>query len=125
MVGLDVTHKALVYEEEINEISAYKNKISEVAAKILTNSLKFCRKHGFDGSVMHDPLAMACVIDETVISTESLRVDIETKGILTNGKTVADVFRVTGKKANADVGIDINREKFIKILKKAMMNYDI
>ncbi len=125
MVGLDATHKAMVYEEEINEISGYNNKVAQVAARILTNSLSFCRKHGFEGSVMHDPLAMACVMDPSVISTKKLRVDIETKGAFTNGKTVADIFNVTGKKANADVAMDINRERFIKILKKAMMDYGV
>jgi len=125
MVGLDATHKALVLDEEINEIFSYKNKVSELAANILSNALIFCKAHGFEGAVMHDPLAMACIIDPEVMISKDYHVDIETKGTFTNGKTVVDVYHVTGKEPNAKVGIDIDRNKFMNILKEAMMNYEL
>ncbi|KUO72535.1 MAG: hypothetical protein APF77_23920 [Clostridia bacterium BRH_c25] len=123
MVGLDVTHKSQVLPEEIKEIAAYKNKVSDIAAKVLENSLRFCRQHGFEGAVMHDPLAMAYAINSEVMTCKEYHVDVETKGEFTSGKTVVDIYNVTGKKPNAYVGVDIDREKFIAILKKAMMSY--
>jgi len=123
MVGLDATHKALVFEEEVKEILSYKNRVSEVVANILSNAMGFCKKHGFEGAVMHDPLAMACIIDPEVMISKDYRVDVETKGTYTNGKTVVDIYNVTGKKPNAKVGLDLDRNKFINILKEAMMHY--
>ncbi|MCG8483934.1 MAG: nucleoside hydrolase [Clostridia bacterium] len=124
MVGLDVTHKALVYPDEIKEIGGYNNKIAKTASKILLGYLDFCKMNGFEGAVMHDPLAMAYAIDSEVMVCKPYHVDIETKGTFTNGKTVVDVHHVTGKAPNADVGVEIDRERFISILKKAMMSYD-
>lgn len=125
MVGLDATHKALVFHEEINVIAAINNKVAEVASHILLNACAFCQRFGFEGAVMHDPLAMAYIIDPKVMIGNEYRVDVETRGTFTNGKTVVDVYNVTGKKKNAYVGLDVDRKRFIDILKEAMMSYGI
>lgn len=46
---------------------------------------------------LHDPAAMATAIDEGLLETKLLHVDIETKGNITRGKTVVDIYGVTGK----------------------------
>jgi len=125
MAGLDVTHTALVMPNEIKEIAAYNNKVSDVAARILENTLGFCSRYGFGGAVMHDPLAMAYAIDPGVMTCREYHVDVETKGEFTKGKTVVDIYNVTGKKPNVHVGVEIDRERFVSILKKAMMSYGV
>lgn len=123
MVGLDVTHKALIYSEENDEIALFNNKITRIAEKFLCHMLGFCGRHGFPGAVMHDPLAVAYAIDPEVMKTEKYHVDIETKGTYTSGKTVVDIFRVTGKETNIDVGIEIDRDRFASLFKRLMMSY--
>jgi purine nucleosidase/pyrimidine-specific ribonucleoside hydrolase len=43
-------------------------------------------------------------------------VDVETKGELTYGQTVVDVWQTTGNKPNAKVLLKVSREKFFDIL---------
>lgn len=123
MVGLDVTHQALIKEDEIKEIKAYGTKQAEAVADLMMYTLNFCKQFGFDGAVMHDPYAAAVVMDESIIKTKKYYVDVETQGDITRGKTVVDVFKVTGNKENLDVGVGVEREKFIDIIRETMKNY--
>ena len=69
---------------------------------------------------MHDPSAVAAVIDPTLIETESYYVAVETKGKHTTGKTVVDVMGVTKKPANVAVAVGIDRERFVQLVQKLM-----
>ena len=57
------------------------------------------RYDGFYGAFIHDPLAVAAALDRSLVTTEALYVDVETRGELTTGMTVADRRRLTGKAA--------------------------
>ena len=46
---------------------------------------------GFDNPPVHDPCAVAYVIDPTVVETVSVPVSVELAGTLTRGRTVADL----------------------------------
>lgn len=125
MVGLNVTSKAYATEEDLKEILSYNNKPSEFVAKSLMPLLDFFEKLDFGGVPLHDPAAMAAVIDESLLKTKLLHVDIETRGDVTRGKTVVDVYGVTGKRPNVNVAFNIDREKFINLLKGLMKKYGI
>ena len=60
---------------------------------------------GFYGAFIHDPLAVAAALDRSLVTTEALYVDVETRGELTTGMTVADRRRLTGKPPNLDVAV--------------------
>lgn len=124
MVGLDATNKAMIMEEELQEILSYNNKPAEFTAKSMLNFLDFCRSYGFEGAVLHDPAAVAAAIDGSLIKTRHLHVDVETKGEFTKGKTVVDIYMVTGKEPNIHVALDIDRERFINLVKGLMKKYE-
>jgi inosine-uridine nucleoside N-ribohydrolase len=46
-------------------------------------------RFGRDGCALHDPLALAALLDPSVVSTRTACVDIELSGSLTRGRTVA------------------------------------
>ena len=54
---------------------------------------------GFYGAFIHDPLAVAAALDRTLVTTEALYVDVETRGEITAGMTVADRRHLTGRPA--------------------------
>ena len=54
---------------------------------------------GFYGAFIHDPLAVAAALDRSLVTTEALYVDVETRGEITAGMTVADRRRLTGRPA--------------------------
>src|SRR6185503_1502470 len=58
---------------------------------------------GFYGAFIHDPLAIAAALDGSLVTTEALYVDVETRGEITAGMTVADRRHLTGRPANLDV----------------------
>lgn len=123
MCGLDVTHKALIYKEDIERIRSLGGKVAVMVAELLDFFSEFHLDTGFEGSPLHDPCAVAWVIDPSIIETKKLHVDIETKGMHTLGATVVDYYDVLGKEKNVDVAFDINREKFVDMLVEAMKNY--
>ena len=125
MVGLDATNKAIVNEREINEITSINSRVSEVVKGFLMSNVEFRKKYfGLEGAIIHDALAVAAVIEPTIIEKKDYYVAIETAGELTYGKTVVDLNKVTGKKPNAEVALDVNRVEFIQMLKGMMKAYE-
>jgi len=80
---------------------------------------------------MYDPLAVATVIDPTVVTLKDMHVDVETKGEFTRGETVAnrmgsdennvlhgDHYEIEGVielKPNARVCLASNAERFLQL----------
>jgi len=71
------------------------------------------RYDGFYGAFIHDPLAVAAALDRSLVTTEALYVDVETRGEITSGMTVADRRRLTGKPPNLDVAVTANIAEFL------------
>lgn len=124
MVGLDVTHKAQVYPEDVQALYAMNRRVARMVAELLDFYALFHRRFGFRGSPLHDPVAVAAVIDPTMLTTRHLRVDIECHGEFTTGRTVVDIYGVTGRPPNADVALEIDRERFMRMLFEALEKYD-
>jgi len=74
------------------------------------------RYDGFYGAFIHDPLAVAAALDPTLITTDALYVDVETRGELTTGMTVTDRRRLTGKPPNIDVAASAHIDTFLERL---------
>lgn len=122
MVGLDATHKAVVHENEIEEITSIDSRISGAVKELLVSNLEFRRKSaGLNEVIIHDALAVGAVIDPTIIEKKDYYVAIETEGKLTYGKTVVDLNRVTKNKPNAEVALGVDRERFVKMLKNMIL----
>ncbi len=68
---------------------------------------------GFYGAFIHDPLAVAATLDRALVTTQALHVDVETRGEITTGMTVADPRRLLGRPANADVVTDADIPEFL------------
>jgi inosine-uridine nucleoside N-ribohydrolase len=75
---------------------------------------------GFDAPPLHDPVAVAAVLEPGLLKTSPMRVEIECESKLTRGETVCDFYGVTGSAPNAEVGIDLDRERFFKLLYGAL-----
>jgi len=88
-VGLDVaTHFDINFtEEQLTALRQSPRREANVAEKMV----RFVQGRGFESyCVLIDSMAVAAVIDPSLIGTLKARVGIETKGELTLGQTVAD-----------------------------------
>lgn len=117
MVGLDVTHKALVNPDQLRGAG----RIGEVVAELLEFYGGFHRSvYGWDGSPIHDAVAVAHVIDPELLDVERLNVRIDTESELCRGRTVVDVWHRTGLDPTANVAVGIDSEGFVDLLQQRL-----
>jgi inosine-uridine nucleoside N-ribohydrolase len=116
MVGLDVTHKALFTRAHAEQLRGA-GRAGRFVAELSDFFQAFHeRSYGFDGSPIHDAMAVAHVIDPTLVTTRRANVAVETRSELCDGRTVVDLRGVTGREPNADVGVDVEADRFLDLL---------
>ena len=71
---------------------------NDVATKIARFYIERSEKNGWHGAAMYDPLAVATVIDPSLVTLKDMHVDVETRGEFTRGETVAN--RMGGNEKN-------------------------
>jgi inosine-uridine nucleoside N-ribohydrolase len=114
MVGLDVTHKALFTEAHVDRLAG---RVGEMVAELLRFYGNFHRQvYGFDGSPIHDAVAVAYVLDSGLVETLERNVEIDTDSDLCRGRTVVDLWRRTTREPNAHVGVEIDSDGFLELL---------
>jgi purine nucleosidase len=128
-LGLDVTEQARIEPEHVvrlarragstpddslalersdDPMAPQRSVASDPIVRYVADALRFYfefhqRYDGFYGAFIHDPLAVAATLDRGLVETDALFVDVETRGEITAGMTVADRRGLTGKPANLDV----------------------
>eukprot|EP01132_Coremiostelium_polycephalum_P000962 gene962-1225_t len=118
MVPLEVSHKALVTPQIIQRIknigiTPYTDTVCDLL-HFFTKSYKAL--FDMDDPPLHDPLAVAYVIDPTIFKTKLLRVEIETTSTLCYGQTVCDVWGFSKLTKNVNVCLDADIPKFWDLL---------
>lgn len=124
MYGLDVTNRALITKEEVSALRATGKAIPVLCCDMLRTYADFYKSVGFSGLALHDPFALACAIDDSLAEYGEHFVTVETLGELTRGKTVVDIFGVSGKKPNTRVAVDLDRERFIALMSDLLSSYE-
>src|ERR671912_1442776 len=116
MSGLDVTHRAGVGPEE-RELLRATGRVGGVVAGFLNYfAANYENTFGFDDPPLHDPVAVAAVLEPGLLKTRPMRVDVECESDLTRGETVCDFYGVTGRAPNAEVGVDLDHRGFFDLL---------
>jgi inosine-uridine nucleoside N-ribohydrolase len=114
MVGLDVTHKALFTQAHLGRLTG---RVGGMVAELLRFYNTFHQKiYSFDGSPIHDALAVAAVINPELVGTLKRNVEIDTESELCRGRTVVDVWRRTEREPNAHVGVEVDADGFLELL---------
>jgi pyrimidine-specific ribonucleoside hydrolase len=125
MVGLDVTNRARLSFQDIEELASWQGRVSRVVAPLLRFFAQTNREvFGFDGAPLHDALAVAHLVRPEVIKTRKMNVEIETAGELTRGRTVADVYGISKCKPNAEVALEVDLPLFKEMLFQAIRKLD-
>ncbi|MFC4945310.1 nucleoside hydrolase [Pseudonocardia sp. GCM10023141] len=121
MIGLDVTHQALATPDVVDRIAAIGTRPAQFAVELLAFFREAYRDtQGFDDPPVHDPCAVARVIDPTVVTTRRAPVDIELTGTLTRGMTVADLRAPAPAGCTTQVGVGLDRERFWDLVVDAL-----
>jgi purine nucleosidase/pyrimidine-specific ribonucleoside hydrolase len=116
MVGLDVTMQVLVEAPQFAELA----KIDTPLGKVVVDWLKFYEKLHRNsmgvGGALHDPLALAVVIDPTLIRTKPVHIGVNLAGSYAFGATVADFWNERREKPNARIAYEVDADRFFDLL---------
>lgn len=109
MYGLNVTMQAVATPERVERLRGLGNRAGRVSAELLTFYAGVYReRYGLSGEALHDPLAVAAAIRPELCRTQSMNVQVETHEGLNFGRTVCDVYGVTGQPANVEVAVEVD-----------------
>ncbi len=124
MFGLNATHQAIANPARVAAFRQLGTKVGEFTAVLLEFFAEHHReRYGWDGGALHDPMTAAYLIAPELFGVRSMRVDIDTSEGLSAGRTVCDVWRVTGKAPNADVALSVNADGFFGLLTERIGRY--
>jgi inosine-uridine nucleoside N-ribohydrolase len=122
MVGLDVTHKALFTSAHVERLTG---RVGAVVAELLRFYGHFHKQvYNFDGSPIHDAVAVAHVIRNDLLETEYLNTEIDIESELCRGRTVVDVWRRAGREPNSHVAVDIDADGFLDLLIERLNSFE-
>jgi purine nucleosidase len=107
MVTLDVTLQVTIERAMVSKLRGTGNPLSKTVADQLEIYLD---AHGRQKTFMHDPLAVALLVDPALCRRERMLVRVETRGEFTSGMTVCT--EVPEKDSNAGVCVSVDAERF-------------
>jgi pyrimidine-specific ribonucleoside hydrolase len=124
MAGLDVTHRALVLPADVARLEALGTRTGRIFADLMRFfALHHRDRYGWDGPPIHDAVAVAVLVAPWLVTRRALRVDVETGGGLTRGRTVGDEEGRSGRPVNAEVGVDLDRERLLDLVIDAVATF--
>ena len=112
MVGLDVTTKCIMSYDRVKAVGAVDRPLNQICFGLI---------HLWGGDnpeprpTLHDPLAVATLIDPTLCETHAMRIEVETRGDHLRGSTVP----VAGE-PNASVCVSVDATRFMDYFVKTL-----
>jgi inosine-uridine nucleoside N-ribohydrolase len=124
MVGLDVTHQALLMTADAEQLRA-SGRTGRMVAELYDFFHRYhARTYAFDGSPIHDALALAHVFRPELLRTEHRNVLVDTGPELSRGRTYVDLWRRTERGPNAHVAVEVDGRAFIEVLLERLPTLD-
>ena len=116
MIGLDVTHRALMMPVHVEPLRA-SSEVGRFVAELHDFFVRYHeRTYGTEGAPIHDAVAVAQVVRPGIVETLHRHVDVDCESRICRGRTVVDLWHRTGAEPNADVGVGIDADAFIELL---------
>ncbi|MGO9496405.1 MAG: nucleoside hydrolase [Solirubrobacteraceae bacterium] len=116
MVGLDVTHQALLRPADVARLRS-SGKAGTLVADLFEFYVQFHRRrYGWEGAPVHDAVAVAHVIDGGLLTTEHIGVVVDTGPELSRGRTHADRSGLSDWERNCHVAVGIDSDRFRELL---------
>lgn len=121
MVGLNVTHQALVSKDVLNRLEELHSPLAQAMCGLMTFFADSYKEYfGMPEPPLHDPITVAHLIDPTILQTVRAPVAIELTGEHTAGATVVDLSPGSDHSDNATVAVGIDRDRFFDLIVQAV-----
>jgi inosine-uridine nucleoside N-ribohydrolase len=117
MIGLDVTHQALITAADAERLRAA-GRVGKLVAELIDFYSQFhsLRYPDLDGSPMHDPVAVAHVIWPELVATKPSFISVDCDWEDGRGRTNVDWRGREERAPNSTVGLGIDGERFAGLL---------
>jgi inosine-uridine nucleoside N-ribohydrolase len=131
IVPLDVTTRTFMRHSDVDTLASAGTPLTDYLATTVRPWVTWQGDlFGRDGCALHDPLAVATLIDPHVVTTRQACVDIELHGTLTRGRTVAwdpgnaEILTATHLPDVRPVSIadDVDNDRFMPLLLQRLMS---
>lgn len=117
MMPLDVTHKALITPNRLEQFSALGTAAGDAVAGMLGFYDRWdMEKYGLPGAPLHDPTVIGYLLQPDLFEGRNVSVEIDIAPGPTLGMTVIDWWGVTDDPPNALVINDIDADRFFDLL---------
>lgn len=121
MVGLDLTHQALATPDVIGRVTAIGTPVATAMAELLVFFRDaYLADQGMPAPPVHDPCAVARVIEPGIMTVRDAFVAVETAGRWTSGMTVTDFGDAYGQQPNTHVATTLDVSRFWDLMIDAL-----
>lgn len=123
MFGLNVTHQVIATPERLETIRSLGNE----SARLFGDLIQFfenvyIERYGFAGAALHDPCTIAYLLRPDLFTFAPMRVDVETNAGLSFGRTIHDIWGLSGKSRNTRVAMTVDASGFFDLLVGCLRN---
>ena len=124
MCGLDVTHQAYLTAEEIEALTRQETAVTRFFLASTRHALELNLAAGQPGLCLHDVCPLLYLARPELFEGRQAGVYVETRGELTRGKTVTDLYSDHQfETKNAFVVLKIDRARLLEIVSAALRSY--
>lgn len=117
MMGLDVTHRALVNEERLAAITAIGSPVTDAVTGLLDFFNRFDQdRYDIPGAPLHDPCVIAYLLQPSLFKGKDCHVSVETDSEVTMGATMVDWWGSLEHQATATVINEVDADGFFALL---------
>ncbi len=125
LVPLDVTEKVCLESREIENLAqSMEPPLGMFLSDSTLKAVEYMEQvKGMSGIYLHDPLAVGVAIRPSMVKTTPLHVDVETRGGITQGMTLADLRTIRDdlkQPPNIHVALEVAAEQFLLLFKERL-----
>ena len=124
LVPLEVTHQALATDAVVQRIASLDTPVARMSVALMRFFAEaYQTVFGFAYPAVHDPCAVAAIIDPSIVDARPMNVVVDTASSLSLGRTVCDVYGTSGRAPNAEVGVGLDVERFWDLMIESLATY--
>ncbi|APT84548.1 nucleoside hydrolase [Corynebacterium aquilae] len=125
MVGLDLTHQALCTPDVEKTIHELGTECSDFVVGLMGFFRKaYQANQDFIDPPVHDPCTIAYLIDPTVVTTKKVPIDVELRGDITCGMTVADFRGPAPENCHTQAAVTLDHARFWQLVTDAIASVE-
>lgn len=123
LVGLDVTRQVRLNRQDLEKVpGAGEDPVVRFLKHSTQNVLEFMeQREGVSSMALHDPLAVGVAIDPDLVKMVPLHVEVETRGRITYGMTVADTRPIRPcfkRPPNLQAALEVDARRFLALFRE-------